>query len=84
MYERDSLKKSMESQTQSQSTKTVAIQGKCTRPTNNNTQDAKSGKKEFRKKSNSKKPKIHCLGCLENQPNQLAHMNYGGCLYSKD
>jgi hypothetical protein len=22
-----------------------------------------------------------CLGCLENQANQLAHMDYGGCLY---
>jgi hypothetical protein len=24
---------------------------------------------------------IVCWGCKENQPNQLAHMNYGGCLY---
>ena len=24
-----------------------------------------------------------CIGCMENQPNQLAHMDYGGCLYSK-
>jgi len=22
-----------------------------------------------------------CLGCRENQPNQLAHVDYGGCLY---
>lgn len=22
-----------------------------------------------------------CSGCSENQPNQLAHMNFGGCLY---
>tara|TARA_B100000767_G_C19348158_1_gene362688 strand:+ start:53 stop:517 length:465 start_codon:yes stop_codon:yes gene_type:complete len=22
-----------------------------------------------------------CIGCLENQPNQLAHMDPGGCLY---
>jgi hypothetical protein len=22
-----------------------------------------------------------CTGCLENQPNQQAHMDYGGCLY---
>ena len=21
-----------------------------------------------------------CIGCLEDQPNQLAHMGYGGCL----
>jgi hypothetical protein len=25
-----------------------------------------------------------CLGCIQNQPNQLAHMNPGGCLYSAD
>lgn len=24
---------------------------------------------------------ITCQGCLENQPNQLAHMDFGGCLY---
>ena len=24
-----------------------------------------------------------CLGCLENQPNQLAHMDTGGCLYEE-
>ena len=24
---------------------------------------------------------ILCWGCKENQPNQLAHMDYGGCLY---
>ena len=23
-----------------------------------------------------------CWGCREDQPNQLAHMDYGGCLYS--
>ncbi|KKK89664.1 hypothetical protein LCGC14_2730840 [marine sediment metagenome] len=23
-----------------------------------------------------------CIGCLEDQPNQLAHMDYGGCLYA--
>ena len=22
-----------------------------------------------------------CVGCLEDQPNQLAHMGPGGCLY---
>nr|QDY51745.1 hypothetical protein 1_130 [Mimiviridae sp. ChoanoV1] len=22
-----------------------------------------------------------CQGCVENQPNQEAHMDYGGCLY---
>lgn len=26
-------------------------------------------------------PVITCWGCLENQPNQMAHMDYGGCLY---
>ncbi len=25
-----------------------------------------------------------CWGCRENQPNQLAHMDMGGCLYSDD
>jgi len=24
---------------------------------------------------------IECWGCRESQPNQLAHMDYGGCLY---
>lgn len=24
-----------------------------------------------------------CIGCLEEQPNQLAHMEMGGCLYSE-
>jgi len=25
-----------------------------------------------------------CTGCLQNQPNQLAHMNLGGCLYTQE
>ena len=25
-----------------------------------------------------------CPGCLQNQPNQLAHMNLGGCLYTQE
>jgi len=25
---------------------------------------------------------VSCWGCKENQPNQLAHMDYGGCLYN--
>lgn len=24
---------------------------------------------------------VTCIGCLEEQPNQLAHMDYGGCMY---
>jgi len=24
---------------------------------------------------------ITCIGCLEDQPNQMAHMDVGGCLY---
>jgi hypothetical protein len=24
---------------------------------------------------------ITCTGCIEDQPNQLAHMHFGGCLY---
>ena len=27
---------------------------------------------------------ITCLGCIEDQPNQLAHMDIGGCLYCQD
>jgi len=27
--------------------------------------------------------KITCQGCLESQPNQQAHMDYGGCLYEE-
>lgn len=27
------------------------------------------------------KDDVLCWGCRENQPNQLAHMDYGGCLY---
>ena len=30
---------------------------------------------------NAKLSDVTCVGCLENQPNQLAHMDYGGCLY---
>ena len=26
-------------------------------------------------------PAVTCQGCIENQPNQLAHMEEGGCLY---
>jgi len=26
---------------------------------------------------------ITCWGCRESQPNQLAHIDYGGCLYQK-
>lgn len=25
-----------------------------------------------------------CIGCLQSQPNQLAHMDFGGCLYAQD
>lgn len=27
---------------------------------------------------------LTCQGCIENQQNQLAHMDYGGCLYSSN
>jgi len=30
----------------------------------------------------SKGPNVTCWGCREDQPNQLAHMDKGGCLYS--
>ena len=40
------------------------------------------------KKSNQiKEEEIYtctCWGCLEDQPNQLAHMDPGGCLYQSD
>jgi hypothetical protein len=38
-------------------------------------------KKSNSKKNNSLKKTYTCQGCKENQPNQLAHMDYGGCLY---
>ena len=28
-----------------------------------------------------KKRQPKCRGCAENQPNQMAHMDYGGCLH---
>jgi len=30
---------------------------------------------------NTMKNDVLCWGCKEDQPNQLAHMDYGGCLY---
>ena len=27
---------------------------------------------------------ITCWGCREDQPNQLAHIDYGGCLYTSE
>lgn len=33
---------------------------------------------------NNNSVNITCRGCIENQPNQLAHMDYGGCLYSSE
>ena len=29
----------------------------------------------------NKEQKTTCWGCIENQPNQFAHMEIGGCLY---
>jgi hypothetical protein len=31
-----------------------------------------------------KGPITTCWGCREDQPNQLGHMDFGGCLYSED
>ena len=28
-----------------------------------------------------KKAAVICMGCIERQPNQLAHMDVGGCLH---
>lgn len=36
---------------------------------------------EIKEPVESQKNDIVCWGCKENQPNQLAHMDYGGCLY---
>jgi hypothetical protein len=38
-----------------------------------------SGQKLIKLKSINIVPR--CLGCRYDQPNQLAHMEYGGCLY---
>lgn len=32
---------------------------------------------------NKRNNEITCQGCLESQPNQQAHMDYGGCLYEE-
>lgn len=32
-------------------------------------------------KESESSQEVTCIGCIENQPNQLAHMNFGGCLY---
>lgn len=46
----------------------------------------KSDDQEEEKKNEEKKEKeieegeILCEGCLENQPNQLAHMGFNGCM----
>jgi hypothetical protein len=48
-----------------------------------------NSKSQNLKKSNKKREitysgiRTTCLGCLENQPNQLAHMDEGGCLADK-
>jgi hypothetical protein len=31
--------------------------------------------------SNARNLKLTCQGCIEEQPNQQAHMDVGGCLY---
>lgn len=35
-------------------------------------------------KLSAEENKITCTGCLEEQPNQLAHMDIGGCMYDTD
>lgn len=35
-------------------------------------------------KEPGREPTPTCWGCRENQPNQLAHMDYGGCLWCSD
>ena len=36
--------------------------------------------KEHKPLHNLRMKEITCWGCLENQPNQMAHMDYGGCM----
>ena len=40
-----------------------------------------SSSKKTVKKPRGRPPKTKCWACLTNQPNQLAHMDPGGCLY---
>jgi hypothetical protein len=48
---------------------------------NTNTNNTNNEKNNDRKKYINKN--ITCNGCIENQPNQLAHMDVGGCLEEK-
>ena len=36
---------------------------------------------ELQEPLDTQKKDVTCWGCKENQPNQLAHIDYGGCLY---
>lgn len=47
------------------------------KPKNDNMEKTKN-EKDNNKHIHNKK--ITCKGCIENQPNQLAHMDVGGCL----
>lgn len=35
---------------------------------------------DHRKRDRDRRRRSRCLGCLSNAPNQVAHMDYGGCL----
>lgn len=40
--------------------------------------------KDISEPSKTNETKIICQGCIEGQANQLAHMDFGGCLYMED
>ena len=39
--------------------------------------------RNIEKDKKDEKKNISCNGCREGQPNQLAHMDIGGCLYTE-
>jgi len=50
-------------------------------------EEEEAERKEEKKLAKNSDPKtlklITCQGCLENQPNQMAHMDFGGCCYNE-
>lgn len=49
---------------------------------NQNTKESKNTKEsEVVPMDTTEDPQPECQGCVENQPNQEAHMSFGGCLY---
>lgn len=50
-------------------------------PTKNS--QTKNNNENTKTNQNNENKKNTCKGCIENQPNQLAHMEVGGCLEEK-